>query len=74
MTSTARRIGPVMIAAAEYVAAHPGCAKLPVAEHVGPHGSRKYGYQAVDRAIAAGLIAAVQLPGGAYRLTAALAA
>jgi hypothetical protein len=50
------RIGPAMIVATRYVAAHPGCPKLPAAEHCGPHGSRKFGYAAVDRAMRAGLI------------------
>ena len=47
-----------MSAAAEYVRANPGCAILPVAEYVGPNGSRQFGYQTVHRAIAAGLIVA----------------
>jgi hypothetical protein len=50
------RIGPRMTAAAAYVAAHPGCPKLPVAIAVGPNQSTNFGYRAVDRAIAAGLI------------------
>jgi hypothetical protein len=45
------------------VAAHPGCAILPVAEYVGPHGSRKYGYATVHRAIKAGLIRATRARG-----------
>ncbi len=59
-----------MIQAAAYVRANPGCAILPVAEHVGPHGSRQYGYQTVHRAIKAGLIRAT-IKGGRYSLTAA---
>lgn len=51
-----RRIGPKMRMATNYVARHEGCAILPAAEHVGPHGSRAYGYRIVHRAIAAGLI------------------
>lgn len=47
-----------MRAAADYVAAHPGCPKLPVARAVGPHGSTQFGYRSVDRAIGAGLIVA----------------
>ena len=62
-----RRIGPVMLAAVAYVARHPGCPKLPVAEAVGPHGSRNFGYRAVDRAIVAGLIDAAGT--GPYSLT-----
>lgn len=50
------RVGPRMREAAAYVAANPGVAILPVAEHVGPNGSRKYGYATVHRAIAAGII------------------
>lgn len=50
------RIGPNMRAAVEYVAENPGCPKLPVARAIGPHGSTKFGYEAVDRAMRAGLI------------------
>jgi hypothetical protein len=60
--------GPSMLRAASYVAHHPGVAILPVAEHVGPHGSRKFGYNAVHRAIKAGLILAAKMPNGTYRL------
>lgn len=60
---------PRMFEAVEYVRSNPGCPKLHVAEHVGPHGSRKFGYQTVDRAIKAGLIEAERLPSGTYRLT-----
>lgn len=65
---TTGRVGPMMERAAAYVAANPGCAILPVAEHVGPHGSRKYGYATVHRAIAAGLIRAAKAR-GRYTLT-----
>lgn len=58
-----KRIGERMQAAVDYVAAHPGCAILPVAEHVGPHGSRNYGYRTVHRAIKAGLIRATRTNG-----------
>jgi hypothetical protein len=51
-----RRTGPGMLAAAAYVASSPGCPKLPVAKTVGPHGSTRFGYAIVDRAIRAGLI------------------
>ena len=47
-----------MTQAAEFVRANPGCAILPVAEAVGPHGSRNYGYRTVHRAIKAGMIRA----------------
>lgn len=50
------RVGPAMWAAVEYVAAHPGCPKLPAAKAAGPNGSTAYGYQAVDRTMVAGLI------------------
>ena len=59
-----------MLAAARYVAAHPGCAILPVARHVGPHGSTNFGYRTVHRAIRAGLIHAERTARGTYSLTA----
>lgn len=64
------RIGPKMQDAVLFVRDNPGCAILPVAEYVGPNGSRKYGYETVHRAIRAGLIEAVKLPSGRYSLTA----
>jgi hypothetical protein len=63
------RIGPRMLDAVRYVAAHPGCAILPVAEYCGPFGSRKYGYQTVHRAIRAGLIVVARAGRGRYSLT-----
>jgi hypothetical protein len=57
-----------MKAAVAAVAAAPGCPKIVPARAAGPHGSLKYGYQAVDRAIRAGLIRAEPGPRG-YRLT-----
>jgi hypothetical protein len=63
------RHGPKMLLAQAYVARHPGCAILPVAEYIGP--SRRFGYAAVHRAIRAGLINAVRLPSGRYVLRAA---
>ena len=59
-----------MIQAAAFVRANPGCAILPVAEAVGPHGSRNHGYRTVHRAIKAGLIRA-EVVGGRYSLYAA---
>lgn len=53
-----KRIGPKMAQATDYVSRHPGCAMLPVARYVGPHGSIKFGYRTVRRAIKAGLIQA----------------
>lgn len=58
-----------MIQAVEFVRANPGCAILPVAEAVGPHGSRNYGYRTVHRAISAGMIRAT-VANGRYSLTA----
>jgi len=52
------RIGEKMKEVVAFVRQNPGCAKLPAAEHVGPHGSRRYGYEIVDRAIRAQLICA----------------
>lgn len=60
--------GPKMQAAVSFVASNPGCAILPVAEAIGPNGSRKYGYAAVHRAIRAGLIRAERIR-GRYSLT-----
>lgn len=55
--------------AVAYVSANPGCAILPIAEHIGPHGSRKYGYAAVHRAAKAGLIVLSKGKGNAYSCT-----
>lgn len=63
------RVGPKMQAAVRYVENNPGCAILPVAEWVGPHGSRNYGYAIVHRAIKAGLIRAERGEDGKYSLT-----
>jgi hypothetical protein len=60
MENNTRRIGPKMQAAHDYVATHPACNKLAVAKHIGPNHSLRYGYNAVDRAINAGLITAVR--------------
>lgn len=67
------RIGPKMTLAAQYVAANPGCTKASAARHVWrrERGWQRYGYAAVDRAIAAGLIRASRAPNGIYSLTAA---
>ncbi len=59
----------MMSAAADYVRENPGCAILPVARRVGPHGSTRYGYSTVHRAIRAGLIRA-ERRSGRYVLTA----
>jgi len=64
------RIGPKMQEAVAFVADNPGCCILPVAEEVGPYGSRQYGYAIVHRAIKAGLIqAAKDKKNGRYTLT-----
>jgi hypothetical protein len=68
-----RRIGPVMAEVTAYVAANPGCPKLHPAEFCGPNGSRQYGYRAVDRALAAGLIEHRPGPGASYHLHATAA-
>lgn len=62
-----KRVGKKMLQAA-YVCAHPGVSKLQVAQRVGPNGSTMYGYNAVDRAIRAGLIRAEKGKGNSYRL------
>lgn len=70
-TNESKRIGPKMKEAAGFVRENPGCAILPVAEAVGPNGSRRYGYAIVHRAIRAGLIRVVgEGPRGGYRLEA----
>lgn len=66
--SKPRRIGPRMQEALDFVRRNPGCAILPVAEAVGPYGSRAYGYRTVHRAIDAGLIRAEAGKGNAYAL------
>ena len=66
-----KRIGPKMLEVQAYVAAHPGCCKLPAAKAVGPKGSLQFGYRTVNRAIKAGLITAMQLPNKTYQLQAA---
>lgn len=62
------RVGSSMAAAVSYVAHHPGTTILPVARQIGPHGSTKFGYAAVHRAIKAGLIIAAKMNDGSYRL------
>lgn len=56
------RIGPRMAHVLAYVAANPGLPMLRAARRVGPHGSTRYGYRAVHRAIAAGLVRRVRGP------------
>ena len=52
------RIGPAMRKTLEYIASLGGVARsaLAVAEYCGPHGSRYYGYQIVDRLLRAGCV------------------
>ena len=59
--------------AVTFVAAHPGCAILPVALAIRPHHQAGHtcGYAAVHRAIKAGLIQAAR-SGNVYSLTVAL--
>lgn len=63
------RIGYKMAQAVAFVRRNPGCAILPVAEYVGPHRSRKRGYEIVHRAIDSGLIQFTYSK-GRYSLTA----
>lgn len=51
-----RRVGPKMELSAAYVASHPDCAMIDVAQFVGPNGSLRYGYAIVHRALDMGLI------------------
>lgn len=62
------RIGHRMHALASYVARNPGCTMLAAAEHVGPHGSRQFGYRTAHRAVSAGIVWAVRSTSGRYRL------
>lgn len=51
-TDDGKLVGPKMHRAVRAVAKHgPYSAKLPLAESVGPHSSRRYGYEIVDRCI-----------------------
>lgn len=51
-----RRIGPRMARVAVLADRPGGVARIDAAGEVGPHGSLKYGWQSVDRAIQAGLV------------------
>lgn len=55
-----------MAAVTSYVEQHPGCLKVEAARAVGPHGSTKYGYAAVDRALRAKLIELRPVSDGRY--------
>ena len=54
------RKGARMAEVTAYVKAHPRCTKMAAAAHVGPHGSLRLGYAAVNRTIRAGFIGAVE--------------
>lgn len=51
-----KRIGPRMALIRDFVARNPGRFMHSAAKRVGPHGSTHFGYAAVHRAIAAGLV------------------
>lgn len=51
-----KRVGPRMKDVVSFVEANPGCVAMRVAQAVGPHGSLKYGYATVHRAIRAGVV------------------
>ena len=51
-----QRIGEKMKLALQLCRTLGGCPKLTIAERVGANGSRKYGYEIVDRCIRRGLI------------------
>jgi hypothetical protein len=70
------RLGPVQIAALEYVRDNPGCTQAQAAEHAGAHGRNavtitvvKHGVRAVQTLRSRGLIDATPRPGGGYLLT-----
>lgn len=50
------RIGPRMKHLKNLVSAHPGRVALWYVERIGPHGSRRYGYETVHRAIRARIV------------------
>lgn len=62
------RIGPRMRDVVSFVTRNPGLPMLAAAEHVGPHGSRNYGYRTVHRAIDAGLVERRPGPRGSWLL------
>jgi len=76
VTTTAgerRRVGTKMFMAAWYAARYPGCAKLAAARFCAPYAwstqpGIRFGYESVNRAIAAGLVSA-ELAHGRYSLT-----
>lgn len=68
MNSAKKRVGSKMAMVAAFVAHNPGLSMLAAARHVGPNGSIKYGYEAVHRAIDAGLVWAISCAGHRTRL------
>jgi len=65
MTTKTPRIGPSMRFALLMVQTHgPYPSRQHLAKLVGPHGSQKYGYDIVERCIAAGLLKLGPVPPG----------
>jgi hypothetical protein len=60
--------GHRMAEVAAYVGQHPGVRMLEVAEAVGPHGSRRYGYASVHRAVKGGHVRAEKDSRGRYSM------
>ena len=58
MPNTTRRTGPSMALACRVLAQNGGVlpSQMALAEEIGPHGSLKYGYATIKRALAAGLV------------------
>ena len=61
------RIGHKMQQVAEFVKANEGCLMIEAAREVGPHGSLRYGYAAIHRAIAGWLLGEMELQGGSWK-------
>lgn len=64
------RVGPRMWQAYNFVRCNPDCSKYAASKAIGPNGSRFYGWRALQRAIHAGLILAVQTDRGTFKLRA----
>jgi DNA-binding IscR family transcriptional regulator len=66
----AKRIGPRMAEALDYVTHNPGCAKLHAASALSGRypGTSAYAYDVVNRLIRAGLVVARKGKGNAYAL------
>lgn len=50
------RIGPRMQSLVYLVAREPGIVRLKAAKYIGPHGSTRYGYRTIARALSAGIV------------------